>query len=88
MDRQELRKSLTGLLEETTGETYPEVSEDQSLTDGLGLDSVDLFSLIVEIQSQYKVKIASEELVAVATVGDRLDLLQAKIASGGAASAA
>ena len=88
MDRQELRKSLTGLLEETTGETYPEVSEDQSLTDGLGLDSVDLFSLIVEIQSKYKIRIASEELVAVATVGDLLDLLQAKLATGGAASAA
>jgi acyl carrier protein len=87
MDRQELRKSLTGLLEETTGETYPEVSEDQSLTDGLGLDSVDLFSLIVEIQSQFKIKIASEELVAVATVGDLLDLLQAKLAPGAASAA-
>jgi acyl carrier protein len=88
MDRQELRKTLTELLEETTGETYPEVGDDQSLTEGLGLDSVDLFSLIVEIQSRFRVKIASEELVAVATVGDLLDLLQAKLAPGTASSAA
>jgi acyl carrier protein len=88
MERQELREALAGLLEETTGETYPEVGEDQSLTDGLGLDSVDLFSLIVEIQTRFKVKIASEELAAVATVGDLLDVLQAKLAPGGAASAA
>ena len=80
MDRQELKTTLTGLLEETTGETYVEVAEDQSLTDGLGLDSVDLFSLIVEIQGKYKIKIASEELVTIATVGDLIDLLQAKLA--------
>ncbi len=88
MDRQELRKTLVELLEETTGETYPEVSESQSLTDGLGLDSVDLFSLIVDIQTRFKVKIASEELVAVSTLGDLLDLLQAKLAPKSSSNAA
>ena len=73
MDRQELRKTLVELLEDTTGETYPEVDESQSLTDGLGLDSVDLFSLVVETQSRFQIKIASEDLVKVATVGDLLE---------------
>jgi acyl carrier protein len=88
MDRQELRKSLAEMLEETTGESYPDVSDDQNLTDGLGLDSVDLFSLVVEIQGALKIKIASDELVKVATVGDLLDLLQAKLDPGAASSAA
>jgi acyl carrier protein len=88
MDRQELRKTLVELLEETTGEAYPEVDETQSLTDGLGLDSVDLFSLVVETQSKFQIKIASEELVAVATVGDLLDLLQAKLVPRSSSSAA
>ena len=48
---------------------------------GLGLDSVDLFSLVVGIQNKFRIKIASEELVSVATVGDLLDLLQAKLAT-------
>jgi acyl carrier protein len=87
MERQELRTTLKGLLEETTGETFAQVSDDQSLTEGLGLDSVDLFSLIVEIQSTFKIKVASEELVSVATVGDLLNLLQAKL-SGGTGTAA
>lgn len=80
MDRQELRQALTELLEETTGEARPEVAEDMDLQEGLGLDSVDLFSLVVEIQNKFRVKIASEELVSVATVGDLLDVLQRKIA--------
>lgn len=81
MDRQELRTVLTELLEETTGEPRPDVAEDQDLKEGLGLDSVDLFSLVVEIQNKLRVKIASEELVSVTTVGDLLDVLQAKLAA-------
>ncbi len=81
MDRQELKQTLATLLEETTGEERPDVQEDQNLQEGLGLDSVDLFSLVVEIQNKFRIKIASEELVSVATVGDLLDLLQAKLAT-------
>jgi acyl carrier protein len=83
MDRDELRRVLTELLEETTGEPHPEVGEDQNLQEGLGLDSVDIFSLIIEIQNKLRIKIASEELVAVTTVGDLLDVLQAKLAAAG-----
>ena len=80
MDRHELRRVLAELLEETTGEPRPEVGEDETLQEGLGLDSVDIFSLIVEIQNKLRVKIASEELMEVTTVGDLLDVLQAKLA--------
>jgi acyl carrier protein len=85
MDRQELKTVLAELLEETTGETYPEVTEDQSLMEGLGLDSVDMFSLVVEVQTKFKIKIASEELMTIVTVGDILNLLEAKLASANAA---
>lgn len=88
MERQRLRATLTELLEETTGERYSEVTETQSLTEGLGLDSVDLFSLVVEMQNTFRIKIASEELGPVATVGDLLDLLQAKLGRGAASSSA
>jgi acyl carrier protein len=81
MDRDELRGILAELLEETTGEPRPEITEDQDLQEGLSLDSVDIFSLIVEIQSRLKIKIASEELAGVYSVGDLLDLLQAKLSA-------
>ncbi len=79
MDRHELRQILAELLEETTGEHRDEVAEDERLQEGLGLDSVDIFSLIVEIQNKLRVKIASEELMEVTTVGDLLNVLQAKL---------
>ena len=88
MDRQELRGMLTELLEETTGETYPEIADDQDLQAGLNLDSVDLFSLIVEIQSKLSVKITSEDVTKIVTVGELLDLLQAKLATSARSNAA
>ena len=81
MDRDELRHILAELLEETTGEHRDEVTEDESLQEGLGLDSVDIFSLIVEIQNKLRIKIASEDLMEVTTVGDLLNVLQAKLAA-------
>ena len=81
VDRHELRGILAELLEETTGEHRAEVGEDEKLQEGLGLDSVDIFSLIVEIQNKLRIKIASEELMDVSTVGDLLNVLQAKLAA-------
>jgi acyl carrier protein len=88
MDRPELCTVLSELLEETTGVARPAVSEDQNLQEGLGLDSVDLFALIVEIQTRLKIKIASEDLTAVTTVGELLDVLQAKLSPAPASKVA
>jgi acyl carrier protein len=80
MDRQELRRTLQGLVAETTGEPCPELDDARDLREGLGLDSVDLFSLIVDMQGHFQIKIAGDEVERVRTVGELLDLLQAKLA--------
>lgn len=80
MDRQELRRTLRSLVEDTTGEPCPELEDDRGLRDELGLDSVDLFSLIVDMQSHFQIKIGGDEMEQISTVGALLDLLQAKVA--------
>ncbi len=87
VDRSQLRQILAELVEETTGEPRPVVSEDDSLQEGLGLDSVDIFSLIVEIQNKLRIKIATDDLMDVRTVGDLLNLLQSKLDSSSSAAA-
>lgn len=81
MDRDELRASLREMLEETTGETYAAIDDDQDLRTALGLDSVDLFSLVIEIQNAYRIRISSNELATVKTVGDVLEMVEAKLAA-------
>jgi acyl carrier protein len=81
MERTELRKVLWEMLEEEVGEKYDHLDEDQNLREGLGLDSVDLVSLVIHIQRRFKIDIKTEELEKLIKVGDVLDLLQAKLAA-------
>jgi acyl carrier protein len=80
MDRVALRDALIELLEGNVGKTYTDLDDGDDLRTGLGLDSVDLVTLVIEIQSRFNVVIASEELAQLTRVGDLLDLLQAKVA--------
>jgi acyl carrier protein len=79
MDRTALRQALGEMLEEETGQTYPALDEGTSLRDGLGLDSVDVVSLVIQIQSRFRIQITTEELEQVVRVSDLLDLLQARV---------
>ncbi len=83
MDRTELRLALREMVEETTGEPCPPITDDQDLRAALGLDSVDLFSLVIETQTRFAIKIGSTELDGITQVGHYLDLVEAKLAQGG-----
>jgi acyl carrier protein len=81
MDRAALRLTLAELLEAETGTRYQDLNDDTVLTEGLGLDSIDLVSLIVQVENRFRIKIATEELRSITKVGQMLDLVQAKIAA-------
>lgn len=79
MDRDALRSALREMVEETTGEPCPAIDDDQDLREGLGLDSVDLFSLVIETQTRFRLKIASADLEGIERVGQYLDLVESKL---------
>lgn len=87
-DREMLRKTLIELVESETGEKYEELDESQTLREGLGLDSVDVVGIVMQIERQFRIRLSQEELEKVVTVGNVLDLVQAKVAAGGATAAA
>lgn len=80
MDRVTLRQTLIELLETETGNRPATLDDDVVLAEGLGLDSIDLVSLVVQVENKVHVKITTDELKPVQTVGHLLDLLQAKTA--------
>ncbi len=80
-DRETLRRTLIELLEADTGEKYPDLPEGASLREGLGLDSVDVVSVVSQIERQFRIRLTHEELEKLVTVRDVLDLLQTKIAA-------
>lgn len=79
MDRNELRQTLLKILEDETWEKYENLSDETSLRDGLNLDSIDLASVLLEIQHRLDVEIVSNDLEGIVKVGDLLDLLERKL---------
>ncbi len=79
MDRNKLRQTLLSILEDETWEKFDNLTDETALREGLNLDSIDLASVMLEIQHRLDVEIASDELEKVVQVGDLLDLLQAKL---------
>ena len=52
------------------------ITEDASFKEDLGVDSLDLFELVMAFEEEYGVSIPSEELENMATVGDVIRYIQ------------
>ena len=79
MDRAALQEVLRELVQNNTNEPIQHFAEDTDLRTGLGLDSVDLISLVMEIQERLRVAIAVAEFERLHCIGDLLDLLLLKL---------
>jgi acyl carrier protein len=87
MDRESLRRALTELVEQETGTKPENVADDVTLTDGLGMDSIDLVGLVVQVENRFRVKIDTVELRSITRVSELLTLLQNKISTSDAEAA-
>ena len=55
-----------------------EVTEDASFKDDLGADSLDLFELVMELESEYTIEIPMEDYENLETVADVMNYLAEK----------
>ena len=69
-DRESLRRTLIELLEADTGEKYSDLPESANLREGLGLDSVDVVSIVSQIERQFRIRLSHQELETLVTVSD------------------
>jgi acyl carrier protein len=80
MDRATILQNLREILENDRGEKYDSMEESVTLREGLGLDSVDLITMVMQVQDRFRVVLANEELEKISTVKELLDVIQAKLA--------
>jgi acyl carrier protein len=78
MDRESLRASLAGLLEDEMGESY-ELADETELRGGLGLNSVDVVGLVMRVERHFRIRLAVEELGEMKQAGQLLDLVMCKL---------
>jgi acyl carrier protein len=84
--RNALRTTLSNLLEDEMGESYPPLTDELDLREGLSLDSVDLVGLVMRVEREYRIRLSMEELAPVRQVGELLDLLESKLLARSAES--
>ena len=83
MNRQDIREVLKTIFEEETNETLPSLDEDAVLAEDFALDSVDLVSLLMRVESHFQVRLTNAELTESRTVGALIDLVQSKVSQPG-----
>ena len=88
MDRQALRETLFELLEQETWESPAHLTDESNLKVEMKLDSVDLLSVALQAERRLGISIEAEDFGGVTTLGDLLDLLQAKLAAKTSSKAA
>jgi len=81
-DRKSIRQTLIELLEADTGEKYPDLDEQVNMREGLGLDSVDVVSIVSQIERRFRIRLTQQELEKLVTVADVINLLESKTAAG------
>lgn len=55
------------------------ITEDANLFEDLGLDSIDLMTVVMAVEEKFAIEVSDEELEDVTTLGQAADLLSAKV---------
>jgi acyl carrier protein len=80
MDRSEIESRLTKVLVEELGLDEARITVDADLEDDLEIDSLGVVELLMALEDAFGVKIPDEEAEDIRTVGETVDLLEAKLA--------
>lgn len=68
-------EKIQELVSENLGIEPEKVVESASFKDDLGADSLDLFELVMNLEEEFGVKIPTEDLEKINTVGDVIDYI-------------
>ncbi len=80
MDRSEIESRLTKVLVEELGLDESRITMEADLEDDLEIDSLGVVELLMALEDAFGVKIPDEEAEDIRTVGETVDLLEAKLA--------
>ena len=81
MDRAIIKQKLLEILERSVNEPVGAIEETMNLQSDLSLDSVDVVTMAIEVQAEFKIDLKAAELMKVVLVKDLIDLIQSKVPS-------
>ena len=79
MDRTEIESKLTDLLVDELGIERDDIRPDATFEEDLDVDSLGVVELLMALEDNFGVKIPDEEAEQITTVGEAVDLVDAKL---------
>ncbi len=74
----ETLEKVKEIIAEQLGVDVSEVSEEKSLVDDLGADSLDIVDLVMNFEDEFGVKISDQDLSKIKTVKDVVDAIETR----------
>ncbi len=76
MSRDQIRKQLEGVMEESSAEDvdWSDVT-DETTIESFGFDSLSVLDLLFDLEQQFSIQIQAEDMLNIKTVGDLVDFL-------------
>ncbi len=71
-------EKVAAIIAEQVGTDVAEVKPESKFTDDLGVDSLDLFQIIMAFEEEFGVEIATEDTEKIVTVQDAIDYIESK----------
>ena len=69
-------EEIKELVAESLGPNVEDLTEETSFSDDLNADSLDLFEMVMELEDKFEVKIPTEDLEKIKTIGDVKDYIE------------
>lgn len=78
MTREKIKEKIVGIIEDLG--VGAEVTEESSLANDLGFDSLDVVELTINVEKEFRIDISDDEVSEVKTVKDVIDVVEKLLA--------
>ena len=79
MTRSEIFDKISQMIKEQMHHENMEVTEETSLKDELGVDSIDLMEFVVNLEDEFSIEIPDDDIETIEQLGDMLDYLEGRL---------
>ncbi len=79
MEREEILERLTGVLREIMCDDNLEVTEESSLMDDIGVDSLEAMELLMDLESEFEITLPEKGAEELVTVKDVIDFIEENV---------
>ena len=79
MDTENIKAIIKQSINRVTGISAEAISDSASYEDDLGLDSLSILEIAVDVESHFKFQASDEELTSIRTVEDTVELVRKRL---------